>query len=298
MAYINVYVSTGANIFIKNKQLYLQNKQLEQTYPLEDVNSVIIENLQTTITTYTLSQFAKYKILCFVCDSSHLPTGVVLPFCNQYQTLTNYNYQTEIAKPLCKQLWKQIIENKIKNQNYVLKYFKKEADLTFLQESVLSGDSNNNEAKASLIYFPNLFGVDFVRRNDADPINAFLNYGYAILRGFIARSIVAHGLMPFIGIFHANQFNQFNLADDLIEVFRPVVDMYVAKNFNSSVIMNSLTKAQIYNLVNCNILVDGNKYSISYAIELFVQSFQKSLKEGKNCLKTISLLPIEVHEYE
>ena len=284
MAHVNVFVSKSAKIYVKNNQLCLENQENNVDFPLEDVNCVMIENLNTVISTYTLSALAERGILCFICNGTHIPSGILLPFCGHYQTLTQYNQQIELPKPLQKQLWKKIIENKIKNQDKVLSFIGKGGLLKSLYETVLSGDSSNNEAKASLIYFKEIFGEGFVRRDENNGINAFLNYGYSIIRSFIARSIVSHGLMPFLGIFHCNQFNQFNLADDLIEIFRPIVDYYVSKVFVGQK-LNTNEKANLLNLVNYNVIIDGQKQTLSYAIELFVQSFQKSLREQKKLLK-------------
>ena len=218
MAYINVFVSKDAKIYVKNNQLCLESEENKVDFPLEDVNSVMIENLNTVITTYTLSALAERGIVCFVCGQNHLPNGVFLPAYSHYQTLLQYNNQVNLSKPLQKQIWKRIIENKIKNQDRVLALKGESGVLKSLYETVLSGDSSNNEAKASLIYFKLLFGDDFTRRDETNGINAFLNYGYSIVRSFIARSIVSHGFMPFLGVCHCNQFNQFNLADDLFPI--------------------------------------------------------------------------------
>lgn len=297
MAYINVFVSKDAKIYVKNNQVCLENEENKVDFPLEDVNSIMIENLNTVITTYTLSAFAERGILCFICDQTHTPNGVFLPFCTHYQTLSQYNNQINLSKPLQKQLWKRIIENKIKNQDRVLSYVGKQGYLKDLYENVLSGDTSNNEAKASLIYFKELFGDDFTRRDESNGINSYLNYGYSIVRSFVARSIVSHGFMPFLGVFHCNQFNQFNLADDIIEVFRPVVDLYVFKNYSGQE-LSSKEKAKLLNLINYNVLIDNQKQTLSYAIEIFVQSFQKSLKQEEVCLKEIVVENLEMHQYE
>ena len=298
MGYINIFVSKDAHVFVKNNQLFLENNDNRVDYPLEDMNSIMIENLGTTISTYTLSKFAEYGILCFICNQNHLPTGVVLPFCEHYQTLSIFKNQVEATKPLQKQLWKTIIENKIGNQNEVLNICGGADSLKKLKETVLSGDSTNNEAKASLLYFKELFGKDFVRRDDNVSINGFLNYGYSIVRGFVARSIVVHGMQPFLGIFHSNQYNQFNLADDLIEIFRPIVDLYVKIYLSHEKELSTKIKSELFNIINLDVMIDGQIQPLSYAIELFVQSFQKSLKENKNCLKEIKIIGLEMHQYE
>lgn len=265
MGYINIFVSNDAHICVKDNQLTLQNKFQKVDYPLEDINSIMIESLATTLSTYTLSKFAEYGICCFVCNQNHLPNGVLLPYCEHYQTLLQYNTQISTPKPLQKQLWQTIIKNKIQNQNLALEFVGKKDLLKNLQQSVLSGDSTNNEAKASLIYFKELFGDYFKRREDNN-INAFLNYGYSILRGVIARTITVHGLMPFLGVFHCNQYNQFNLADDMIEVFRPIVDLYVKTQLFDVKNLDTQTKGELFGLLNYNVLVEGQIQTVSYAI--------------------------------
>lgn len=297
MGYINIFVSKDAYIFVKNNQLFLENSDNAIDYPLEDVNCVMIENLNTTITTYTLSKFSEYGILVYICDQNHLPSGVVLPFCEHYRTLSQFNYQMELSKPLQKQLWQSVIKNKINNQNEVLNYCGIYDKLKNLQDSVLSGDSSNNEAKASLIYFKELFGRGFVRR-DGNSINSFLNYCYSIIRGFVARSIVVHGLTPFIGIFHSNNYNQFNLADDLMEIFRPLADLFVKFKLENEIKLDSSVKATIFSMINIDVVIDSQKQTLANAIDMVVESFVKSLKKKKNLLKEVSLCGLHYHEYE
>lgn len=297
MGYINIFVSKDAYIFVKNNQLVLQNSEKNMDYPLEDINSVMIENLNTTISTYTLSQFSINGILVYICNQNHLPCGVVLPFCEHYQTLSQYEYQVKLSKPVQKQIWQSIIKNKIKNQNDVLNCCGKIDILKEFCEKVSSGDKSNEEAKASLIYFKELFDKGFVRR-DGNPINAFLNYGYSVIRGLIARSIVVHGLMPFLGVFHSNNYNQFNLADDLIEVFRPLVDLFVKFKLSEEAEMTSQTKSEIFSILNIDVLVDNQRQTVNNAVDILVESYAKSLKENKNLIKEVSLCGLNYHLYE
>lgn len=298
MGYINIFASNDVYVSVKNNQLTVKGENKSQDFPIEDINSIMLEGLQSTITTYTLSQLAERGIIVFVCNNSHLPNGVILPFMNYYQTLSQYQNQANLSKPLQKQLWQTIIKNKITNQNEVLNICGKRDVLKELIASVLSGDSSNNEAKASLIYFKKLFGKNFTRRDDEQPANAFLNYGYSVVRGFVARSIVTHGLMPFLGVFHANMYNAYNLADDLLEVFRPAVDLFVKTNFSENDELNSANKSMLYNLINYDLLVDGQKQTISNCIDILVESYAKSLKENKNLLKQIYISRLEIHKYE
>lgn len=298
MGYINIFVSSEANLSIKANQLVLKNSTDEIDYPIEDVNSIMVENQYSNLSTFTLSKIAQHGILLYVCDSSHLPCGVMLPFCQHYQTLSCFNFQNDCSKPLKKQLWQTLIKNKIANQNDVLNMCGGGDELKPFINKVLSGDSSNIEATASLIYFKNLFGKDFKRRDDGTAVNDFLNYGYAIIRGFVARSIVVHGLTPFLGINHKNQFNQFNLADDLMEVFRPIVDLFVKVELSDEPKLSRDAKRKLFGIINIEVLVGNQRQSLSYAIDLLVQSFVKSLKEQKIELKPITILGLNIHSYE
>ena len=297
MGYINVFVSKEAHISVKNSQLTLTAKDKKIDYPLEDMNSLMIENAESTLSTYALSSLAEYGILTFVCDKTHLPNGVLLPFCQHYQILSSFENQQNLPKPLQKQMWRTLVKNKIANQNDVLNMCGGNDDLKEIYKQVLSGDSSNCEASASVIYFRGLFGKNFKRRED-NAINDFLNYGYSIIRGFVARSICVHGLMPFLGINHKNQFNQFNLADDLMEVFRPLVDLFVKVHLGDENKLTTQIKGQLYNIVNIEVEIDNQKHSVSYAIDLLVQSYVKSLKEKEDYLKNIKIIGLNIHDYE
>lgn len=297
MGFINVFVSAEAYLCVKNNQLFLKNDIQEMDYPLEDINSVLIENLNTTISTYTLFKLADNGIVTFVCDQNHLPCGVVLPFCSHYQTLVQFNHQIGASKPLKKQIWQSVVVNKIENQNTVLNMCGGNDDLKQLAGSVLSGDSGNNEAKASLTYFRKLFDKNFVRR-DESVINGFLNYGYAIVRGFVARSVVVHGLTPFLGVFHCNGYNQFNLADDLMEVFRPLVDLFVKVALDGKDKLDRETKMALFGIVNIDVLIDGQKQTVGNAVDMLVESYAKSLKENRNVLKKVEICGLDRHKYE
>lgn len=295
MAYINIFVDNDAHISVKNKQLWLKNAEKEMDWPLEDINSIMIESLRSTISTYTLSALAQNNVIVYFCDEKHLPCAYLLPFNSHFSQIKIYAAQSQISVPLKKQLWKEIVINKIKNQNKCLVLCKKEPILQDLLKNVRSGDTSNAEAVAASKYFRHLFSSSFTREQDSN-INAALNYGYAIIRGVIARSIVSHGLQPFLGIKHCSTLNNFNLADDLIEVFRPFVDLFVYQN--QDVVFDKYYKAQLFNLLNANCLVDGAKYTLAYAIELYVQSYIESITKGENKLKFPNLIEIENHKYD
>lgn len=298
MGYINVFLNSETKINIKNNQLAFVSDKKSIDYPLEDINSVMVDNPNTVVSFATISKLAEYGILTYVCDNKHLPNGIIIPFYNHYQTLTMYNMQINMSKPLQKNLWQSIVKNKISNQNEVLNIFGCKDKLKMLASNVLSGDSSNNEAKASAVYFKSLFGKGFTRKSDVLLTNSFLNYGYAVVRGCVARSVVVHGLLPFLGVFHHNQFNQFNLADDLIEVFRPLVDLFVRAELCDATKLSPQVKFKLCDLVNYEILIDNQKHTLNNAIDMFVESFAKSINQKNNCLKQVVVFGLNRHKYE
>ena len=171
--------------------------------PLEDITVIVIETNQASVTTALLSQIAEKNIALFSCDSFHMPNGCFIPF-HQHSRLSQVAHlQRDMKLPLKKQIWQKIISQKITNQSKLLHFFEKDnMPLEVLKEKVKSGDSENLEALAARRYWQILF-KDFLRDQKAlDPRNIALNYGYAIIRGAVARSLVAYGLLPTFGVFH------------------------------------------------------------------------------------------------
>ena len=221
---------------------YKSDKRDEVAIPLSDIAYIILESPQITLTSALLDALATHKVAVFSCDSSHLPSGIFMPFLGHYRSLGVLQSQITLKNQTKAILWQQIIKSKIYNQSAVLKLAKPNENKTIamlqnLAQSVNIGDSNNNEAQAAAVYFKALFGIDFARKKEGEistneihsRINSALNYGYAIVRGAIVRSIASSGLSPALGLFHANRFNPFNLADDIIEPFRAFVDSLVVE---------------------------------------------------------------------
>jgi CRISP-associated protein Cas1 len=301
MSFINIFLSSDSMLSIKDNCLVLKNEFKEVSYPIEDVNSIMCENLMTNFTSYTLSLLSTYNVLIYFCDNKHLPNSILLPYNKFYKPLELFNYQISMPKPLEKKLWQTIIINKINNQAKVVKMLGlNDEKLKNFSKQVLSGDSRNIEAKASLLYFKEIFNNNFKRRED-NIINACLNYGYSVLRGAFARSIVSHGLLSFLGIFHKNQFDSFCLADDLMEIIRPIIDLFVVSKYKYLLDTNKFgtdIKSQILNLLNNNVLIDNCKQPLLYGIEIYIESFVTSIKLKTNSLKYLEILELETHEYE
>ena len=193
----------------------------------------------------------------------------------------------------------QNVTAKIDNQAECLALCGKTQEAAFLHSrarAVTSGDKDNLEAAAAAYYFPALFGTGFTRSAD-DGRNAALNYGYAILRGYAARCAAVYGLLPWEGLHHCSQLNQYNLADDLMEPFRPVVDLYVAANVDEARTLAPALKHALFGLMNADILSGGQHHSVAYAMERLVQSLRTGMEKG-GALALPKLLAWQPHGYE
>ena len=300
MGYRNIKIESSIGLHIKNSQLIIGDKGI--SFPLEDINCVLIENQSVTVSSYMLQEFAKNEIALYVCDEKHLPNAVLLPLVKHSRHFKMLTRQIEVGKPLIKRLWQQIIVCKIKNQALCLKEMELDDydKLLAMTKEVQSGDKTHVEAKAAAYYFRALYGDDFTRDNECI-INSAINYAYAIIRGLIARSIVCYGLEPSLGMFHHSELNSFNLADDLIEVFRPLVDLYVASHFDIAEVDSDLTpqiKRDLFNIINYDMSVKGDKRIISNCIDMLVYSYSGAIQGNRTDLELPELIPLQVHSYE
>lgn len=202
---------------------------IRKDIPFNSIHAIIITAFNVVYTNNLLQRLCEENIPLIILGRNYSPSGLLLSYIGQSKQAEIQYLQIENKKPLEKKLWQMIVKEKIKNQSRVLNLFCKENKLETIYKTVLSGDRSNREAYAARLYFKSLFGPDFVRDKDIPGINAFLNYGYAILRSSLARYVVAAGLNPSYGVGHCNKLNPFCLVDDLIEPFRPIIDCFVYK---------------------------------------------------------------------
>lgn len=209
--------------------------------------------------------------------------------------------QLDLPRPVAKQTWAAIVRQKIANQAACLHLVGREgADrLDSYARRVRSGDVGNLEGQAAAFYFVQLFGKGF-HREQARFANAALDYGYAVLRGTIARGLVAHGLLPSLGLFHSSEQNAFNLADDVIEPFRPVVDLFVARKMSlADDELNLQDKAALVGLLNVDVGMPRGKMSVLSAIEQTIESLARIYDGGSETLLELPvLLGLEQHQLE
>lgn len=277
MEFRSVFIANPAQLSVSRKQLVIRQQQ-EISVPMEDISSLMLESQAVTISSAALQKLADHGVTVYVCDEKHMPAALLLPINRHCRQLKVLKSQIEMGKPAQKRLWQAVVYAKISNQARCLSFLGKAADkqLIDLAQSVRSGDPDNCEATAAALYFPALFGQGFTRGRDC-LINAALNYGYAVLRGAVARNLSIHGLEPCLGICHHSELNQFNLADDLMEPFRPLVDLFVASNVNNNA--EELTpqlKHQLFNLTNYLVLQGGKHYRMISAVGRMVESFARA----------------------
>lgn len=230
------FFGNRASLSLRLNQLVIKrwtddNHEEIVTRPIEDIGLVVVESSQVTLTAALISKLIDENVAVMFCDDRHMPSGVLMPLEKNSTQSETYSAQIDASQPLKKQLWQQTIIAKIRNQAAALKtvHGTEVGNMIAWSKSVASGDSTNLEARAAVYYWNNIFPQypDFARHDDGDNPNCLLNYGYAILRSIIARSLVGSGLMPTLGIFHRNRYNAYCLADDIMEPYRPYVDMLV-----------------------------------------------------------------------
>jgi CRISPR-associated protein Cas1 len=238
MGWRSIVISNPAKLtFAQNALQITQGEGANQQtakVPLEDIATLVIDEPQVNLTAKLLSACADAHIAVITVAENHLPNGVLLPYLPHSRALKIMRAQLALSVPNKKRIWQQVVQQKISNQAAVLTRHtgNKVAmqRLFYLARSVRSGDPDNTEGQAAQVYFRALFDANFSRQQE-NFYNAALNYGYAVIRASIARSLCSYGFLPAFGLFHHNELNSFNLADDLIEPYRPLLDAYVLKCF-------------------------------------------------------------------
>lgn len=257
----------------KNNQLYikLNDKDKEITIPIEDIGIIILEHSQITLTNVLIEKLIYNNVALVTCNQQHLPISLLSPLSGHSEYNERLRFQLEASIPLKKNLWQQTIVSKISNQASLLDELGKESDsLWKWSKQVLSGDSTNKEANAAAFYWNNFFDTpNFLRGRKEVPPNNLLNYGYAILRAVCARALVGSGMLPALGIHHANKYNAYCLADDIMEPYRPFVDRVVYKIVASGKDVEILTtelKKQLLIIPTLDVTIDGRTSPLATAM--------------------------------
>lgn len=294
MVWRSVIISQPAKLKREHFSLVIEQVQSARV-PFEDIAIIVLNNREITLTHPVLSACAEYGIGLYSTGDNHQPNGVFLPFLSHSRATRMMRLQLDIDKPQTKRAWAEVVKVKISNQALCLKLTQcgDVARLESYVSRVRSGDSENMEAQASSYYFPQLFGKGFHRAKDCW-VNAALDYGYAIIRGAITRALVAHGFQPNIGLFHRSEQNAFNLADDLIEPYRALIDLHVFQNINPhaepEAELTPADKIALVALLNVDVQMPRGVMSVLSSIEHATESLVRLYEGGNEAVLELPVL--------
>ena len=272
--------SKPCSLSLKNCQMVIRMKDdpdFIRTIPVEDIGFVLLENQQISITMPLLNALADNNTAVIVCTDKMMPNAMLLNLDSNSVQGERYRDQINASEPLKKNLWKQTVEAKIRNQAALLDKLDKDgSQLKPYWQNVKSGDSDNREGIAAKIYWDALFGDDFMRYRTGGSPNEMLNYGYTVLRAAVARSLMGSGLFPAFGIYHRNRYNAFPLADDIMEPYRPFVDEIVFDLYaNGENELNKDVKAEILKLLYVDTVFDKVTRPLDLGLSVTTSSLAK-----------------------
>lgn len=283
MGYKTIYIRDSEKLRLYLDNLVVETKKGEIRFLISDLKYLIIDNYKAILSTQLINKLAENNVALVLCDLSHHPSTQLIPLNGHYASSGILKEQIEWKQELKQQIHTEIIKEKIQSQIYILQRncFQEKviARLNEFKSEVALGDITNREGLAAKMYFREMFGPEF-ERFDLDIINAGLNYGYAIFRSLIEAVIVSKGLLPNLGIFHRGVTNQFNLADDIIEIYRPLVDDYVFNHLLEKEILINEDKEGLIKLTDLKIDYAGQIQSINNTIEMYIESIIRCFRNN------------------
>lgn len=278
MSWRTVVISNRAKLDLQMNYMVIRTDTVTKIH-LSEINVLLIESTAVSITTSLLAELTKKKIKVIFCDEKRMPSSQLVAFYGSHDTSQKYKKQIAWSEEMKKLIWSEIVAEKIRKQAEFLQERGKEESRLLHQYigEIKPGDESNREGHAAKVYFNALFGMDFSRTLECN-INAALNYGYSIILSAFTKEIVSQGYFTQLGIFHDNMFNQFNLACDLMEPFRILVDRKVAKM--ELVEFESKEKIELVDILNHTVYIDGNTEYVSKAIRIYSKSIFDALNDG------------------
>lgn len=274
-------IENDVNIKLKLDNLIIEKSNGDVWIPLKDISIIVIDNLKVTLTGRILCSLAEYNVAVVICNQKHLPIGMYSSYDNHSRISKTIGYQVNKKDEYYDKLWEGIVKIKIENQGKVLIKLNKSRDivnnLQKFASDIITGDRTNREAHAAKIYFNELMGVSFSRGNEDILLNSGLDYGYSIIRSYIAKTCISYGLNTQIGIHHHNEYNRFNLVDDLIEPFRPVVDYFSYTILEGEEYFKPEHRRKLVNILNHRIKYQDNTMYLSNVINSYVSQYAAKL---------------------
>lgn len=277
MSFRTVVIKNRSKLDLHMNYLVCRNNEETRVY-IPEISVLILESTAISLTTALLSELVKNNVKIIFCDERHNPESEVMPFYGSYNSLDSINKQIKWKKDNKEKVWTYIIHQKIKKQKEFLFDLGKIQEANLLAsyiEDIELNDSTNREGHAAKVYFNAIWGLDFTRRND-DFVNGALNYGYAILLACFNRVLTSKGYLTQLGIWHKNEFNEFNLACDLMEPFRILIDRIVFQ-INKD---DQNFKSKILEIFELKVKIAGKEQYFENAILIYVQSVLDALENG------------------
>ena len=269
-----------ARLSLKLAQMVVELQDLTRTLPIEDIGVVILDHKQITITHALIDALLANNVAIVTSNDKHLPVGLMLPLDGNTLQSERFRTQVDASEPLKKQMWQQTIVAKILGQAHVLgTQLIEHNNMLKWAKDVRSGDTENMEARAAAFYWRNMFEKDaFIRDPQGLPPNNLLNYGYSIVRAMMARALVGAGLLPTLGIHHHSRYDAYCLADDIMEPYRPFVDMKVLEMWKNGGITSDISsdqKRELLGITTMDVSISGHRSPMMLAIQTTAQSVQK-----------------------
>ncbi len=269
-----------ARLSLKLAQMVVELQDVTRTLPIEDIGVVILDHKQITITHALIDALLANNVAIVTSNDKHLPVGLMLPLDGNTLQSERFRAQIDASEPLKKQMWQQTIVAKILGQAHVLgTQLIEHNNMLKWAKDVRSGDTENMEARAAAFYWRNMFEKDaFIRDPQGLPPNNLLNYGYSIVRAMMARALVGAGLLPTLGIHHHSRYDAYCLADDIMEPYRPFVDMKVLEMWKNGGITSDISsdqKRELLGITTMDVSISGHRSPMMLAIQTTAQSVQK-----------------------
>lgn len=282
MSWRIVVISKRAKLDYQLGYMVVRSEEITKIH-LGEIATLLIESPAVTVTSALLSELVRKKVKVIFCDEKRNPSSELISYYGSHDTSSKVRKQIQWSRNIKETVWTEIVTEKIRKQKELLEYLGKEESKllsSYLQEVRLN-DESNREGHAAKVYFNALFGLDFTRTLDNN-INAALNYGYSIILSAFTREITANGYITQLGLFHDNMFNQFNLASDLMEPFRILVDKEVTfmplQNFEQK------EKMRLVNILNYEVRIDGKVQYVNNAVKIYCKSVFDALNEADSSL--------------
>lgn len=282
MSWRTVVVTGSAKLDYQMGFLVVRKEKITKIH-LNEIATLLVDSTAVSITTALINELLKQKVKIVFCNEKRNPCGEVLPYYGSHDTSAKIRAQIAWSYEDKKKIWTEIVREKIRKQSSLLRNLEKKEYLLLEQyvAELQYGDESNREGHAAKVYFNALFGMDFSRTSDS-PLNAALNYGYSIILSSFTKEICANGYLTQIGIFHDNMFNPFNLASDMMEPFRVLVDRTVhdmgIKQFGAE------EKIMLVDLLNSMVVIAGRSEYVSNAVKIYCKSIFDALNERDTSL--------------